>query len=167
MTLKGRCSGGIPGLVKSSGSCFKKERQKPRWRVAVRRCLEFSRAQRWRAEPLLGFRTIRPSSARLSRATGTLVECISWDKTACARSGIFLQRLHRIEAVCIYQKLRTMSKVAMLTLCLERATAQPCHPESPRFLRCEVSGFRFSRGLIVDAREVKSWDVRVPCCFLT
>ena len=62
-----------PGLIKSSGSCSKEELQKPRWRVAVRRCLEFSRAQRWRAEPLLGFRTIRPSFARLSRATGTLV----------------------------------------------------------------------------------------------
>jgi len=41
--------------------------------VAVRRCLEFSRAQRWRAEPLQGFRTIRPSFARRSRAIGTLV----------------------------------------------------------------------------------------------
>jgi len=60
-------------LLKSSASCSKEELQKPRWRVAVRRCLEFSRAQRWRAEPLLGFRTIRPSFARLSRATGTLV----------------------------------------------------------------------------------------------
>src|SRR5436305_4687740 len=77
MILKGRSFGGIPGLNKSSGPCFKKERQKPRWQVAVRRCLEYSRAQRWRAEPLLGFRTIRPSFARHSRATGTLVGCIS------------------------------------------------------------------------------------------
>ena len=46
------------------------ELQKPHWRVAVRRCLEFSRAQCWRAEPLLGFRTIRPSFARRFRETG-------------------------------------------------------------------------------------------------
>jgi hypothetical protein len=32
--------------------------------------LEFSRAQRWRAEPLLRFRTTRPSFAKLFRATG-------------------------------------------------------------------------------------------------
>src|SRR5207248_6154312 len=75
--LRDRSSGAIPGLNKSSGACSKKERQKPRWLVAVRRCLEFSRAQRWRAEPLLGFRTTRPSFARLSRATGTLVGCAS------------------------------------------------------------------------------------------
>ncbi len=72
-SAQGRFSGGIPGLIESSGSCSKEELQKPRWRVAVRRCLEFSRAQRWRAEPLLGFRTIRPSFARLSRTTGMLV----------------------------------------------------------------------------------------------
>ncbi len=64
-------------------------------RVAVRRCLEFSRAQRWRAEPLLGFRTIRPSFARHSRARGTLVGCASPGKPACALSGIDLQRLRK------------------------------------------------------------------------
>jgi hypothetical protein len=32
--------------------------------------LEFSRAQRRRAEPLLGFRTIRPSFAKQFRAAG-------------------------------------------------------------------------------------------------
>jgi hypothetical protein len=75
MILSGPFSGVTPVLIKSSGLCFKEELQKPRWRVAVRRCLEFSRAQRWRAEPLFGFRTIRPLFARLSRATGTFVKC--------------------------------------------------------------------------------------------
>jgi hypothetical protein len=32
--------------------------------------LEFSRAQRWRAEPLSGFRTNTPSFAKQFRATG-------------------------------------------------------------------------------------------------
>src|SRR5437667_5570487 len=67
MISSDRFSSVIPGLIKSSGNCSKEELQRPRWRVAVRRCLEFSRAQRWRAEPLLGFRTIRPSFARPSR----------------------------------------------------------------------------------------------------
>ena len=62
-----------PRLVKSSGICSSEELQKPRWRVAVRRCLEFSRAQRRRAEPLLGFRTTRPSFARLLARRGMLV----------------------------------------------------------------------------------------------
>jgi hypothetical protein len=35
--------------------------------------LEFSRAQRWRAEPLLGFRATRPSFARQFRAIGISV----------------------------------------------------------------------------------------------
>ena len=67
--------GVTPVLLKSSGPCSNEELEKPRWRVAVRRWLEFSRAQRWRAEPLLGFRTIRPLFARHSRATGTFVKC--------------------------------------------------------------------------------------------
>ncbi len=45
----------------------------PCWRVAVRRCLEFSRAQLRRAEPLLGFRTIRLSFARQSLAIRIVV----------------------------------------------------------------------------------------------
>ena len=73
--LSGLFSGVTPVLIKSNGLCFKEELQKPRWRVAVRRCLEFSRAQRWRAEPLFGFRMIRPLFARLSRVTGTFVKC--------------------------------------------------------------------------------------------
>src|SRR5690348_1216559 len=97
MILRGRCSGTIPGLIKSSGFCSKKERQKPRWRVAVRRCLEFSRAQRWRAEPLLGFRTIRPLFARHSRATGTFVKCRALvEVDLCPRvSSVDPQRLLR------------------------------------------------------------------------
>src|SRR5437899_5387991 len=70
MISSGRFSGGIPGLIASSRNCSKEELQKPRWRVAVRRCLEFSRAQRWRAEPLSGFRTNKPSFAKQFRATG-------------------------------------------------------------------------------------------------
>ena len=38
--------------VHQEGFASKQELQKPCWRVAVRRCLRFSRAQRWRAEPL-------------------------------------------------------------------------------------------------------------------
>jgi len=57
-----------PRLDRIKRELLQEELQKPRWRVAVRRCLEFSRAQRWRAEPLQGFRTIRPSFARRSRA---------------------------------------------------------------------------------------------------
>src|SRR5262249_31158267 len=82
--LRGRFSGGIPGLIKSSGPCSKKERQKPRWRVAGRRGFEVFPAPRWRAEPLWRFRTIRPSFARHSRARGTLVACASLDRT-CVR----------------------------------------------------------------------------------
>jgi len=75
MTSSGPFSGVTPVLIRSSGPCSNEELKKPRWRVAVRRCLEFSRAQRWRAEPLLGFRTIRPLFARHSRVTGTFVKC--------------------------------------------------------------------------------------------
>src|ERR1700748_1092422 len=52
----------------SRGTCFEQELQKPCWRVAVRRCLEFSRAQRWRAEPLLGSQATRLSFAQQFRA---------------------------------------------------------------------------------------------------
>jgi 4-diphosphocytidyl-2-C-methyl-D-erythritol kinase len=52
--------------------CFKMELLKPCWRVAVRRCLEFSRAQLRRAEPLLGFRSIRRSCASPCLATRML-----------------------------------------------------------------------------------------------
>src|SRR5258708_16448816 len=54
---------GISDLQSSNGNCFDKELQMPRWRVAVRRCLEYSRTQRWRAELLGRFRTTRFSSA--------------------------------------------------------------------------------------------------------
>jgi hypothetical protein len=37
--------------------------------------LEFSRAQRWRAEPLSGFPTIKPLFARHFLVTGTFVGC--------------------------------------------------------------------------------------------
>ena len=59
-----------PRLAKSSGICFIEELQKPCWRVAVRRCLVFSRTQRRRAELLSGFRTISPSSAKRFRGKG-------------------------------------------------------------------------------------------------
>jgi hypothetical protein len=68
--LSGPFSGVTPDLIKSRGLCFEEELQKPRWRVAVRRCLEFFRAQRWRAELLWAFRTTRLSFARHFRAKG-------------------------------------------------------------------------------------------------
>src|SRR5260370_31614565 len=70
MTLRGRFFSVTLDLLKSRGFCFNAELQKPRWRVAVRRGLEVSRAQRWRAEPLSGFRTNKPSFAKQFRATG-------------------------------------------------------------------------------------------------
>ena len=97
MISSGPFSGVTPVLRKSSGLCFTEELQKPRWRVAVRRCLEFSRAQRWRAEPLLGFRTIRPLFARHSRVTGTFVKCralVKVDLCPCVAS-VDPQRLLR------------------------------------------------------------------------
>src|SRR5215470_5646879 len=99
----------MPGLAKSNGRCSEEELQKPRWRVAVRRCLEFSRAQRWRAEPLWGFRTTRPSSARRSRERGMLAGCASQDKLR-ARCGMNLQRLCR-SSQSIVSKLRVEKKL--------------------------------------------------------
>jgi len=58
-----------PRLDQISGSCSKEELQKPRWRVAVRRCWEFSEPSVG-APSRCGFRTTRPSFARLSRAIG-------------------------------------------------------------------------------------------------
>src|SRR6201982_838271 len=75
MILKKRSSSSTPVWLKSNGICFKTELQTPGWRVAVRRCLEFSRAQLRRAEPLLGFRTIRLSFARPSLAIRIVVCC--------------------------------------------------------------------------------------------
>jgi hypothetical protein len=65
MISRRRSSGGTPGLVKSSGPYSEEEQQKLCWLVAVRRCLEFSRAQQKRAELLSGFPTIRYLSARV------------------------------------------------------------------------------------------------------
>src|ERR1019366_4191970 len=63
MTLRPPFFPGIPDWLRSNGNCFGKELQGPRWRVAVRRRLEYSRTQRWRAELLGRFRTTRFSSA--------------------------------------------------------------------------------------------------------
>src|SRR5580765_1307928 len=86
-----RSSSSIPVWLKSNGFCFKTELQKPCWRVAVRRCLEFSRAQQRRAEPLLGFRSIRPSFARLF----LVIRIVVWSKVAplCVRLANNPQRL--------------------------------------------------------------------------
>ena len=62
-----------PRLGQIKRALLREGRQKPCWLVAVRRCLEFSRAQQRRAEPLSGFRTIRPLSARQSRGAGMRV----------------------------------------------------------------------------------------------
>src|SRR3984893_1211513 len=91
MISRDRFSGGIRGLIKSSGICFKKELGKPHWRVAVRRWLEFSRAQCWRAEPLSGFRTNTPSFAKQFRATGIFARSKARPKSAPASEP---QRLH-------------------------------------------------------------------------
>src|SRR5260370_33462043 len=70
--LRGRFSGGIAGLIKSSGSCSKEELQKPRWRVAVRRGLVVSRAPRGGAAPPSGFRRTKPSVSKHGRAQGAI-----------------------------------------------------------------------------------------------
>ena len=70
-TLRLLFSPGIPDWLRSSGSCFGKELQGPRWRVAVRRCLEYSKTQRRRAELLGRFRRTRFLSARLFRGQST------------------------------------------------------------------------------------------------
>src|SRR5262245_28986958 len=64
-------SRGIPGSERSSGSCSSEELRKPRWRVAGRRCLEYSEAQRRRAEPPRGSRRTRFSSATPFRGENT------------------------------------------------------------------------------------------------
>ena len=62
---------GIPDWLRSRGSCFSKEPQRPRWRVAVRRCLESINTQRRRAGLPERFRKIRFFSARLFRGRST------------------------------------------------------------------------------------------------
>ena len=52
----------IRDLEKSGPDCSSEEPQMPRWRVAGRRCLEYSETQRRRAEPLVRSRKIRFSS---------------------------------------------------------------------------------------------------------
>ncbi len=52
----------------SRGLCSSEELRKRRWRVAVRRCLEYSETQRRRAEPPGSFRKTRSSFARRFRA---------------------------------------------------------------------------------------------------
>ena len=59
----------------SRGSCSSKELRKPRWRVAVRRCLEFSETQRRRAELPSSFRKTRSSFARRFRGAAYAAPC--------------------------------------------------------------------------------------------
>jgi len=65
MISKRLFSGVTPVLTKSSGPYSEEGQQKLCWLVAVRRCLEFSRAQQKRAELLSDFPTIRYLSARV------------------------------------------------------------------------------------------------------
>ena len=66
-------SGGILDWLVFAGTCFREEQRKPRWRVAVRRCSEFSETQRRRADPPSCFRKTKSSFAlrlRVKRMPG-------------------------------------------------------------------------------------------------
>jgi hypothetical protein len=63
--LKGLFSAAIRALETSRRDCSSEELRMPRWRVAGRRCLEYSKTQRVRAEPLGRFRKIQFSSSKL------------------------------------------------------------------------------------------------------
>ena len=64
MISRGRSSTVIRASKKFETDCSSEEPQMPRWRVAGRRCSEYSETQRRRAEPLVRSRKIRFSSLK-------------------------------------------------------------------------------------------------------
>ena len=62
MISRGLFSAAIRDSEKFGTDCSSEEPRMPRWRVAGRRCLEYSKTQRVRVEPLERFRKIRFSS---------------------------------------------------------------------------------------------------------
>ena len=91
-------SGGIPVWIVYGGFCSREELRKRRWRVAVRRCLEYSETQRRRAEPPRSFRKTRSSCA--IRFPGGLTLALCGVLRGSGRHGFEPRQENALPGVC-------------------------------------------------------------------